>query len=437
MSLPVDAGLSLEQAPPLAIPAGFFLLAPVAVAAAGGLLLFKGAGPLASGGTPGSGALAHLGTLGFLGSVMLGALYQMIPVVAGSPVPVVRLAHVVHGLWALGVALLVAAFLVGTSALWLGAGAALGGALVGFCGPVGLALAKAPSPTWTRTGMRVAVLTLAVAASLGLAFVALRGAGWMPPGYHPLTWKTAHLGLGLSTWVGGLMIAVSWQVLPMFYMAEEVQPRVRAGITLCAGATLVLVPAALLSGGGRGLVIGALVPAAIAAWLLHPLFVIPSLRARRRKRRDESLTGWLAALSCAPLTGGLALAAVLWPSPRLGVAFVVLAVWGWAGFALHGMLCRIVPFLVWFHRLSPHIGEVPVPPMRKLLSQERIRRALMAHGLSLVLLLGAVALGSDLVARGAGLALVATAALLGANLVSVLRVRGPVIPMASPATLEG
>ena len=39
---------------------------------------------------PTSLALAHLGTLGMLGMVMLGALYQMTPVVAGSPVPRIR-----------------------------------------------------------------------------------------------------------------------------------------------------------------------------------------------------------------------------------------------------------------------------------------------------------------------------------------------------------
>ncbi len=425
MSLPVDGALSLEQAPPLAIPAGFFLLAPVAIAAAGVVLLVLGADPLASGGRPGSGALTHLATLGFLGSVMLGALYQMIPVIAGAPVPAVRLAHGVHVAWILGIAHLVAAFLLGAPGLWRAAGLALALALVGFAGPVAVALYRAPSKTWTRAGMRMAVVALGVTAALGLSFVALRSAGWVPPGYQPVNWRIAHLGLGLSTWVGGLLIAVSWQVLPMFYLAEEVDPRARAVLTIGGALSLLLLPAVILAGGSRGLVLGALAPAAIAAWLLHPLVMLPTVRARRRKRRDESLTGWFAALACGPLTGALALALVFWPSPRLGVAFVALAVWGWAGFAMHGMLCRIVPFLVWFHRLSPHVGKVLVPPMRKLLPQEQIQRALVAHVSSLVLILSAVVTTSDLVARLGGLALLATAGLLGWNLVAVLKVHGP------------
>jgi len=425
MSLPVDGSLSLEQAPPLAIPAGFFLLAPVAVAAAGALLLVLGADPLASAGRPGSGALTHLATLGFLGSVMLGALYQMIPVIAGAPVPVVRLAHGVFVAWFLGVAHLVAAFLLGQPGLWTAAGLAFVLALVGFAGPVAVALYRAPSPTWTRAGMRMAVLALGLTAALGLSFVALRSAGWVPPGYQPVNWRIAHLGIGLTTWVGGLLIAVSWQMLPMFYLADEVDSRARAALTIGGAVSLVLLPVVLLVGGSRGLVLGALAPAAIAAWLLHPLLMFPALRARRRKRRDESLTGWFVALGCGVLTGALALTLVFWPSQRLGVAFVVLAVWGWAGFAMHGMLCRIVPFLVWFHRLSPHVGKVRVPPMRKLLPQDRIQRALVAHLCSLVLILSAVLTASDLGARLGGLALLVTAGLLGRNLVSVLRVYGP------------
>ena len=425
MSLPAEGSLSLEQAPPLAVPASLFLLAPVAIGAAGALLLARGAEPLLSGHRAGSGALTHLGTLGFLGSVMLGALYQMVPVVAGAPVPAVRLAHGVHVAWAMGVAALVAAFLSGAQVAWAVATVSLSVAILGFLGPVALALARAPSRTWTRAGMRLAALALAGVASLGLTFAAVRGFGVLPPGYDPATWRLAHMALGLVGWVGGLLVAVSWQVLPMFYLAEEVPPPARGAVTSSVGLTLLLLPVALILGASRGWVAAALAPAALAVWVAHPLLVLPALRRRRRRRPDESLHGWTAALVCAVATGLCGVAATVWDSPRLGVAWAVLAVWGWAGFAIHAMLCRIVPFLVWFHRLSPHVGRAAVPPMRRLLSQERIRRGLVAHGLSLMLLLVAVATHLDPVARAAGGALVLTAALLGSNIVSVLRVRGP------------
>ncbi|MFZ5475254.1 MAG: hypothetical protein ACOZNI_00640, partial [Myxococcota bacterium] len=102
-------GLRLDQAPPLSIPAAFFATAPAAMIAAGGLVVVypealanRWAGPAL--------ALTHLGTLGLLAATMMGALYQLLPVVGGAPVPAVRLAHVVHVLFVGGLAGMVAGF---------------------------------------------------------------------------------------------------------------------------------------------------------------------------------------------------------------------------------------------------------------------------------------------------------------------------------------
>jgi cbb3-type cytochrome oxidase subunit 1 len=99
------AGLQLQDSPPIAIPLSFFLTVPLALAAAGGLVIWNGGEALATRWLPLTLALTHLGTLGFISMVMLGATYQMIAVVVGSPVPWPRLAHIVHGLFAVGVGL--------------------------------------------------------------------------------------------------------------------------------------------------------------------------------------------------------------------------------------------------------------------------------------------------------------------------------------------
>ncbi len=420
---PTD-GLSLDQAPPLSIPASFFLLAPVAIGAAGLLLIWMGGAPLASSGLPGSGALTHLGTLGLLGSVMLGAVYQMAPVVAGARVPAVRLAHGVHVAWVLGIAALVAGFLMGSTPGFTIGGVSLTLAILGFAGPVLVGLLGAPTRNWTARGMKVAVLALLVVAGLGLAFVSIR-AGFPAvagvPGFDLLVWRTGHLGMGLTAWVGALLVAVSWQVLPMFYLAPEVAPRWRAALGVSAALTLILAPISMALGLPRSALLLTLAPAAAAAWIAHPALVLPTLRKRQRKRRDETVRLWFLSLVCAPLALAFALLSELLPDPRLGVAFIWMAVWGWAGFAMHGMLCRIVPFLVWFHRLSPLVGKVKVPPVRKLMPQDRMRNAMVAHVASLILGVAAIATGWDPLARLCGLALLATALLLGRNLVAVLR----------------
>jgi len=80
----MQALLSFAQAPPFAAPFRFFLTAPLFAMLAGMLLLWTGPGLLASRWTPAALALTHLITVGFLLQVMLGAMIQILPVVAGA-----------------------------------------------------------------------------------------------------------------------------------------------------------------------------------------------------------------------------------------------------------------------------------------------------------------------------------------------------------------
>jgi hypothetical protein len=81
------AGLSLEQGPPIAVPFRFFLTTPLFASAAGLLLLWQGHGATLSRWTPAALPVVQLIALGFLTQVMCGALFQMLPVLAGAPVP--------------------------------------------------------------------------------------------------------------------------------------------------------------------------------------------------------------------------------------------------------------------------------------------------------------------------------------------------------------
>lgn len=410
MSLAGTDGLRLDQAPPLSIPATFFAAVPLAMAAAGVLLLTQGALALSSPWSLPTIALAHLGTLGILALGMTGALYQMTPVVAGTPVPAVGLARVVHVALVGGVGLLVAGFLGQPVLTWAAGALAVGFAL--FVAPVAVALWRAPRRTDTVWGMRLAVLSLAAVATLGVR-LALGHAGWglLPP--RDL-WLLAHLGTGLLGWVGGLIAAVSWQVVPMFYLA----PPIRGAWWVLGGLALGLVGlwGAVAIGASAGVAAVCALPAALAVWVLHPIGVLRGLKGRRRKLVDGTARFWVAAMAAGPVALGLAVAAWLGEDPRWDVAFGWVAIWGWAGTLLHGMLARIVPFLVWFHRFSPLIGRQPVPAMRQLWPDSRVGVGLALHGSATLCGLAAIATSADLVARGTGLLVLATGLWLGWSL---------------------
>lgn len=424
-------GLRTDQAPPLAIPTSFFLLAPVAMIASGVLLVWDGGAAFATRWAPSAMAATHLGTLGFLGAVMLGALYQMTPVVAGSPVPFARLAHGVHALLVVGLGVLVAAFMTAAPVLLVVAPILLGTAFLLFLVPVAIALARAPARGTTVWGMRIAVLGLAELVVLGIV-MALARAGVVDIGGDWIGWVSAHAALGGAVWLGGLLTAVSWQIVPMFYLTPTL-PRWSQLATLGALAlALVVSPCVVAAGGGPvGVAIGAL-PLLFMIWWVHPAITLLALHRRRRRRADGSIRFWWAGLAAAPLVPVLAVGAVVGGDARWAPALAWCVVWAWAGCIAHGMLTRIVPFLVWFHRHAAHVGLRPTPSMRALLPDRRIRVAMALHAAAVLAGGVAIASGSDVLTKVTGVLLGGTGVVLAANLVHTLK-RRPEIAMPLPS----
>ncbi len=418
------AGLRTDQAPPLALPASFFLTAPAAMMVAGLLALVEG-GVLTSRWAGPTLALAHLGTLGLLGATMLGALYQLIPVVAGAPVPAPRLGHVVHTLYVGGLLTLVARFYGGPSIVAGIGGIALSVALLIFFGQVAVALARAPARTWTVTGMRLAVVSLGVVLAIGLR---LAGGylGYSFPMPRPL-WTQAHMSIGLLGWVGGLIAAVGWQVVPMFYLAPPFDRRLPAvvhGLQVLGIAAVLAALGAAAKGVevGSGEMLLAAAPAALGVWVVAPVAVLRGLLRRARRSTDGSARFWFSALPVALALPPLAILSVYAEDPRWGLVFGWLAIWGWAGAVVHGMLTRIVPFLTWLHRFSPLLGRANVPPMRSLYPDWRVQTGLVLHVATTLAGLVTIVTGR---AWPVGVGLLATGLWLGGNLVLTLSARAP------------
>lgn len=415
------ASLTLDQAPPLAVPVSFFLLAPVALLAAGALLVLDAGALVGSRFHPAALAAAHLVTLGVLGAVMLGALYQMIPVVAGSPVPAPRLAHLVHLCLVTGLVALVWGFSTGAKEPFVVALWALGALLVLFIPPVGLALARAPTRSDTVQGMRLAVLGLLGVGGAGLVLANGRGGGGLSGDWT--AWLSVHVALGVVAWIGGLITSVSWQVMPMFYLTPEPPAWVRRAVLVGVASALVLPASALAAGASHEGVLLCIAPGAVAVWLLHPLATAHALRNRKRRRKGISQDFWWAGLSVAPLALVAGVLAFALPDPRLPVLFGWLALFGWAGLIVHGMLTRILPFLVWFHRFSALVGLQDVPSMKRMLPHAWTRVGLVAHLAALALGVAAILSASALMVTLTGVAVAATGGALGAAMLRVLSFR--------------
>jgi hypothetical protein len=181
----------------------------------------------------------------------------------------------------------------------------------------------------------------------------------------------AHAHLGVVGFFLMMIVVVSFKLVPMFALSS-VQSWRRAGWSL-----------GLLNAGLAGLFVAILVGSVwklacalvvIAGLALYGWEFVAILRARKRRHLDWSLRYFLTAVALlAPVSViGVVLA---WPNlpatlltTQLENVYGFLALMGVVTFAILGMLCKIVPFLVWYHRYSHQLGRCPVPALADLYS---------------------------------------------------------------------
>ena len=375
----MQALLSYDQSPPFSAPLRFFLTAPLFGLLAGALVLWQGPGLFASRWTPAALALTHLITVGFMLHIMLGALLQLLPVVAGAHLARPgAVATGVHAGLTLGALALVAAFLSGHPVLYGSATLLLGSSVGVFVAAAAWALRGVGPGQATVVGMKLALFGLGVTVSLG-AVLALSLGQWIA--WPALAATSLHVGWGLLGWT--VSDVFQWPTLAALLQALSVV----AGAVL-AGATLAT-----------------------------------TLRSKRA-RRDPTQATWQLAMVCLLLAAGLWLAAVNTPVGALWVGWPllwgVLVLWGGLVSVMVGMLYKIVPFLVWLHLRRLGQGKVHAPHMKLILPERAQWLQVALHGLTLLLLMAATVWPTGFT-YAAGTALLASNAALLRNVLLALK----------------
>jgi hypothetical protein len=408
-------GLSTDQAPPFAVPMQFFLTAPWFAVAAGLVLAWQGPDMLATRWAPASLAAAHLLGLGFLGLVMCGALFQILPVLAGVPVPGAGwVSRVVLACWAPGAAGLAAGFIVGHDGLLIGSAGLLAAGILVFAAAVGMALRESKAVPETVLGMKLAVVALVVALFLGgilLAALVNRVGLFAFP-----AWVDMHLSWALLGWCGLLLVGVGLQLVPLFHVTPPYPTWLRRHV-----------PAAIL-GSLLGISLGhwlddvlvRVVSEAVGLAAMQVFAVLTVLRQTQRQRPlwDVTLSFWWLGLGC------LTAAVLAWALHADQVVVGALVLAGPAVAIPMGMLYKIVPFLAWLHLQGRQLAsgrlDVRLPHMRSFVPERRGQVQLAVLIGALALLVGALA-GLDALVEPAGIAFAAAAVLFWVNLVGAWR----------------
>ncbi len=359
-------------------------------------------------------ALVHLWLPGFLLSIGIGALYQLMPVVLGTPLTFPASGAWLHfGLHSFGVTLLVIGF---TSGQWAVVGT--GGSLVS-AGV--LLLLWATWKTFLRSSRRdavawsfpLAVTWLAATTLSGVVFALNRRTPFIP--VSVLALLRAHSHVGLAGFFITLLQGATFQLIPMFTLADLKRPRwIRAGlglgqlglIVLTAGHAVDHYPLTL--GGALALTAG--LGASYAA-------LAATLRSRRRRALEPGLKAFVGGAVLTGVAAVVGLTLVLTRDthlPALTTLYGTLVIGGALTGMLLGMVCKIMPFLVWMRAYGPRAGRQPVPLATALGSHLLEYIWLGLHVTALVTITAALWLPSlGLLTLGTGLLAAGAAAFLG------------------------
>ncbi len=339
-------------------------------------------------------AVTHLVVLGWICSVIMGAVYQLVPVALETKLHSERLANWQFAFHVVGFAGMVWAF-----SIWdlkqvghFGSVLAIGVGL--FVYNIGRTLLRVPKWNVSATAVAAALGWISLSILTGLFISAGKctydSATVLPPTtpvgalvhglrsiasfvgrFDAISAMHAHAHLGSVGFFLMLIVGVSYKLVSMFTLSEVQNPR-RAIWSI-----------ALLNIGLAGVFITILVGSPwkfafalviIAALVTYGWELAAILRARNRRKLDWSIKYFLTAIALLVVFSAAALI-LSWPglplttlTGQLENVYGFLGLLGVVTFAILGMLNKIIPFLVWFRSYGREIGRKQVPAMTDLYS---------------------------------------------------------------------
>ncbi len=344
----MQRALSLDQSPSLSLTLPLFANVPFFGLLAAILAIYSGPELFNSRWHPSTLALTHAWALGIIGSAMLGALAHILAVACNVPIQVSRTrALLFWGLFSAGTLLLITGFISWQSWAYQWAALFLGVSLGAYLLSATAALWRSRRQVFRGAKeivapIRLALLGLLLTVSTGLAMLIALASEQAIPNLLSL-----HMMMGLAAWAGLLLMAMSFQLVPIFQVTELYPAPLVRWLPWVVAAFLIA-QWALAPLPGPWLPVRDLVTYLI--FLAYALWAIVSwarIWKRKRPTAGASTLFWYSSLSS--LLVGVALN--FWANSPAGtngdLALGVLLIMGALGSVVCGMLYTIVPFLLW------------------------------------------------------------------------------------------
>jgi hypothetical protein len=339
----------------------------------------------------------HLAALGWITPVMLGADYQLLPVVLHRPIRAPWVAGPIFWAYAAGTTAFLLGLGTGRPPLVAAGGLLTGAALLAFCAHAFAALVGLRTLGPTALGLGGGLVCLAAVAILGPWMALGLGAGAAVPfaALLPL-----HAAAALAGWLLLTIQGATYQLVPLFAATPpQVSPRHGVVAVACTGCGVLLLAAAALRPA---------LPAALGAlvvWGGLTLWVTDVVRLVRhgRQARREAVVRYsvlaVAAIWLAAGGGALALLGVRLPVGALGYLGLVAG----PSLLILGQLHKILPFLAALDASLAAKRRGQVPKTEELFPRHRAFQLLWVFAPAFTAAVAGMALGWPLLVRAAGL----------------------------------
>jgi hypothetical protein len=314
-------------------------------------------------------AATHLFVLGWICSVIMGTMYQLVPVALETRLHSERLARWHFGLHLVGFVGMVMMFLVWDMKQVGHFGSVLATGVGLFVYNLARTLARIPRWNVVAIGIASSLAWLSLTILAGLYLSAAKC--WTFSPFEPMAQMHAHAHLGGLGFFVMMIVSVSFKLVPMFTLSEVQNHRRAGGSLVLLNAGLAGLFVTILLSSPWKLFFASVIATGLA---FYGWEVIAILHARKRRNRDWGMRYFLTALALLIPVSGLGLV-LAWPrlpatelTAQLESVYGLLAFIGVVTLAILGMLYKVVPFLVWYASYSKAIGRSKVPALADLYS---------------------------------------------------------------------
>lgn len=373
-----QGGLSLEQAPPISVVLRFFVTGAI-FGIVLSIFMFLDLLHVDLGNI--QPIVTHTLFLGVMASFMLGALFQMLPVIAGVIIKMpTKRAMIVHLLFVVGLLLQLSSFIYSSIPLLY----FLGGAYLGIGLLYGVylmlkELIKIKDHSSSSKGMIYSLVSFVIAIILGIYL--LLSLGGYTDGLGFLKIRELHYSFALFGWLSLLIISVSFQVIEMFYVTPKYPNIMSRYLTL----TIFILLYSKLVISLFGLELSIINILLSTLFILYAITTIHRLYHRKRPTSDATVWFWRLGMGLLIVTMLITISNQLIDIDHKIEMLSYITFIGFSLSIIFAMVYKIVPFLTWFHLSNQ--GYIEAPMMHDVIHPKKAKIHFYIHIIMLTILI--------------------------------------------------